>query len=638
VCSRGGVLAMLMLLHVEWAAAIESRGPMVPVWVKAHDQEQPFALYQQSHALLIGNSDYADDAGYGDLLTIPEELDQVAVVLEQQGFSVTRANNLTYRNFKKTVEEFFFAHGYNKENRLLLFYSGHGETVDNRGYLIPVNGVSWLQAKQNQREEDFFRSAISMEQIKTWTHDIQAKHMLVLFDACFSGTIFQTRSAQEKPNYISSAVKEKVREYITAGGANEPVPAKSAFVLAFIDGLRYGKADLYPDGYITGSELGIYLRSEVSRGGLQHPEYGKDNEYPYSRGDFIFSLQKKSEVTVSTQPPVEAEQLFSIDTLVAESIEAARIKTQWSEQLEQMENALGIVEQFVLGKGEPAHKIAAWTQFIEAPQHQQENPFSERDEEVRKRAREQIVHWSQKDIEQQSVPPQQHPQQSKHPAEPKLIQVEGGSFIMGDRWGDGYPNEKPLQTITIKPFMLGRYEVTQVKWSALMDSNPSHFKGCSQCPVEMVNRIDVEQFLRKLNQVTGKQYRLPTEMEWEYAARSAGQKEKYSGASRPQSVAWFKRNAEGRTHPVGQKQKNQLGFFDMSGNVNEWTCTPYKRRGAKAAKKCLLAENSPMVSVRGGSWSNYPRDLRTSYRARRKSSVRNNSIGFRVAHDVEMQP
>jgi len=164
-------------------------------------------------------------------------------------------------------------------------------------------------------------------------------------------------------------------------------------------------------------------------------------------------------------------------------------------------------------------------------------------------------------------------QASKSPPRIEFVNVPGGCFQMGDIFGDGEPFEKPVHEVCVSDFAIGKYEVTQGQWRKVMGNNPSQFFTCGdECPVEGVTRYDVQRFIETLNKLTGGHYRLPTEAEWEYAARSGGKNEKWAGTSSESSLgdyAWYKDNAENKTHVVGQKKPNGLGIYDMSGNVAE---------------------------------------------------------------------
>ena len=194
-----------------------------------------------------------------------------------------------------------------------------------------------------------------------------------------------------------------------------------------------------------------------------------------------------------------------------------------------------------------------------------------------------------------------------------MVWVAGGTYTMGatsEQGSDAYNDEKPAHAETVGGFYLCKYEVTQKLWSAVMGSNPSSWKG-DNLPVEKVSWYDCQEFINKLNELTNNKYgfRLPTEAEWEYAARGGNRSRgyKYSGSDNVGSVAWYVGNSGDRTHAVGGKSPNELGLYDMSGNVWEWT-----------ASKWCDDYNSPRNSsdrvLRGGGWDYRARYCRVSYR------------------------
>jgi len=218
----------------------------------------------------------------------------------------------------------------------------------------------------------------------------------------------------------------------------------------------------------------------------------------------------------------------------------------------------------------------------------------------------------------------------------EFVFVKGGCFEMGDTFGDGYSYEKPVHDVCVSDFYMGKYEVTQGQWEVIMGDNPSYFKNCGDnCPVENVSWNDVQEFIERLNSKTGKKYRLPTEAEWEYAARSGGKREKYAGTNSDAdlgSYAWYIMNSGSKTHPVGQKQPNGLGLYDMSGNVWEWVSDRYDQNYYKNSPR-----NNPKGPssgsyrvLRGGSWSGVPNAIRASYRFDINPSTRNYNYGFRL--------
>ncbi|MBW6511260.1 MAG: formylglycine-generating enzyme family protein [Desulfuromonadaceae bacterium] len=212
----------------------------------------------------------------------------------------------------------------------------------------------------------------------------------------------------------------------------------------------------------------------------------------------------------------------------------------------------------------------------------------------------------------------------------EFVLVKGGCFQMGSNKGDS--DEKPVHEVCVDDFYMGKYEVTQGQWQKVTGSNPAHVKKGNNYPVEKVSWNDVQGYLRQLNQRSGKTFRLPTEAEWEYAARSGGKSEKYSGSNDVDAVAWYNGNSGNQTHPVGQKQPNGLGLYDMSGNVWEW-CQDWYDSGyyTKSPRQNPQGPSGGSFRVeRGGGWNNGPRGVRSAYRIRSSPGNRSNYLGFRL--------
>jgi formylglycine-generating enzyme required for sulfatase activity len=222
-----------------------------------------------------------------------------------------------------------------------------------------------------------------------------------------------------------------------------------------------------------------------------------------------------------------------------------------------------------------------------------------------------------------------------HPAEPEMIFVQGGTFWMGctiEQDGDCEDDESPLHSVTLSDYYIGKYEVTQVQWQAVMSINPSNFKD-SNLPVENVSWNDAQMFIERLNTATGKNYRLPTEAEWEYAARGGNKsrQNEYSGSNSIENVAWIGTNSDGSTHPVGTKMANELGIYDMSGNVWEWCYDWYGTYPALARNNPVGVSSGTYRVARGGSWCDEASYCRVAYRSDPSSDNRNNNLGFRLA-------
>ena len=217
----------------------------------------------------------------------------------------------------------------------------------------------------------------------------------------------------------------------------------------------------------------------------------------------------------------------------------------------------------------------------------------------------------------------------------EMVFVKGGTFTMGATAEQGsyaYDDEKPAHSVTVSDFYIGKYEVTQAQWEAVMGKNLSRFKGNIR-PVENVSWNDIQEFIEKLNAKTGKKYRLPTEAEWEYAARGGNQSKgyKYSGSNNIDEVAWYTNNSGTQTHPVGQKQPNELGLYDMSGNVFEWCSDWYGSYSSGSQTNPTGPANGSRRVVRGGCCCDIARSCRVSNHYKDYPSYRSSYVGFRLA-------
>lgn len=223
----------------------------------------------------------------------------------------------------------------------------------------------------------------------------------------------------------------------------------------------------------------------------------------------------------------------------------------------------------------------------------------------------------------------------------EMVKVGGDTFGMGclsESVDDCFTQEMPNHAVYVDEFYIGKTEVTQALWESVMGSNPSLFRG-DELPVDNVSYDDVLEFVRKLNVLTGKTFRLPTEAEWEYAA-CGGHKtmlRKYSGSDNVGDVAWYTANSNRRTHPVAQKQPNELGLYDMSGNVSEWCSDWYGSYEYAPGNNPQGPSTGNHRVVRGGCWKYEPRLCRVRYRSSEKPDVRGTLYGFRLAMSASQQ-
>lgn len=219
----------------------------------------------------------------------------------------------------------------------------------------------------------------------------------------------------------------------------------------------------------------------------------------------------------------------------------------------------------------------------------------------------------------------------------ELVLVAGGCYKMGDIIGDGYANERPVHEVCVKDFYIGKYMVTEAEWKSVMGSSPSQVTPCGgDCPVVNVSWHDAQAFLQALNQRTARKYRLPTEAEWEYAARSGGKNEKWAGTNSLGDVldyAWVYTNSSLELHPVGQKKPNGLGLYDMSGDAWEWIADRYDLGYyVKSPKRDPQGPaTGELRCARGGYWGDLPRAVRLSRRIGIKPDTRADGYGFRLA-------
>jgi len=533
------------------------------------------STFSQGYALVIGEVNYK----YMDpLKSIKNEINIVKGLLEGQNFIVETFIDKTSDELKNGIQKFLNDYGMDESARLVLFFAGHGATYPLQGkevgYIVPIDTPTF---EDNQK--GFFQKAISMDLIQTWVNTSRCRHILFIFDSCFSGTIFTTRSEVLPPS-ISYEIIKPVRQFITAGSENETTPPVSVLVPLLERALKDGEADLDKDGYITGTELGYYLRKEVinRNRGQWHPQYGKSHDTRWDKGDFIFVSGKPQPLTGTPQQPSP--------------------------------------------------------QTPKAPVINEDLPL---------------------------------------PA--NFVRIEGGTFTMGSPLNEPIRYDNEVQhRVTVSSFYMGKYQVTQAEYEAVMGTNPSNFKG-SNLPVENVSWYDAVEYCNKLSQkenltpayiidkgrsdinntsdsdtvrwlITWNQnangYRLPTEAEWEYACR-AGTTTPFNtgnnittGNANYDGNYPYNKNAKGtyrqKTTPVGSFAPNPWGLYDMHGNVWEWCWDWYGSNyySSSPASNPAGAVSGALRVVRGGGWNYSAADVRSAWRSYYTPSNRLNFIGFRL--------
>jgi formylglycine-generating enzyme required for sulfatase activity len=613
------------------------RGMKISVRTKAG---QDLPLYNKSYALVVGNGNYTN--GWDPLKGAFKDVKEVATALEKHGFNVTLKTDLTKADFDTTFEA-FIRNGRDEDSRLLFYYAGHGHTEtlrtgDKLGYLVMVDSPMPTTSGKIDGSKN-----VDMESLVTQAKRIDALHVLYVFDSCFSGSILNARSIPQPPA-IQDSVKYPVRQFITAGRADEPVPDYSVFKRAFLD-LLEGKVDEpIPDGYITGEELGLYLKNAVSTyNPAQTPQYGKINDPNLNKGDFVFVVQ---------QGKIQLTGTFAVTStwsLGAKSLAPSERSAVLSLQSDPSDATVYINDVRVGRTPLTEYQIGTRGYAEEAVTVRLERGGYNSEELTLKPGKE--TGWldaSLPDARQEIV--------GKDGA--KMVLISAGEFQMGSNNGES--DEKPVHTVYVDAFYMDIYEVTNAQYKQFVDANPewgkdrisrsyhrgdylklwngnSYPPGKGSHPVTFVNWYGAMAYA----QWAGK--RLPTEAEWEKAARGGLVEKKYPwGNLIDSSKANYGKNV-GDTTPVGSYAPNRYGLYDMAGNVWEWCLdaydvafyakSPRKNPIAKAGSVLQVTNNFTNVKnsrvLRGSSWFNNSVSIRVVNRSWFKPSRTTSHLGFR---------
>jgi len=590
-------------------------------------------LYSQSHALLVGVSDY--DIGWPDLPGVINDIECVEKVLIQHGFNVVRLINPNDTELENAYKEFIRKYGNVIDARLLFYFAGHGYTLktsygSDLGYIIPINTPSPSHGNSAQIKS----IAMNMEIIEMFAREIQSKHALFVFDACFSGSIFDlSRSA---PEDISYKTREHVRQFITSGSANEEVPDKSIFREQFVIALTSSYADGNKDGYLTGVELGEFLQSNVIKysKGHQHPQYGKIKNPKLDKGDFVFILESKvnPESTFEHKPELEIsmEYLDIYGNIKIISFISGKLYVDGTYHVDIEKNTAITIKN--LTKGTHNVKIygsSIWEQVIEVKENETTEITADKSLAL--------------DFNQ------------------LMILIEEGIFKMGSNDGEG--DEMPVHDVSLDAYYINKYEITNDQYCKFLNkygnvgeegqyfidlnlksikismdgSNYKSFQGYENYPVIGVTWFGANEFCKKMGG------RLPTEAEWEYAANGGSYNEEYdySGSNDIDKVAWYYKGSDLKNSKepkqVGVKQPNKLGIFDMTGNVSEWCLDWYAVDYYEESEfyNPQGPETGKYKVIKGGSFWGFPQNLRISNRLSFDPRKSSHEIGFRCIKEIE---
>lgn len=247
-------------------------------------------LYKASYALVIGNDGYTGGSrGWPKLGNAVSDAEKVKAALQHHGFEVTFLKDQRSNELREGMRQFFIRNGLNRDARLFIWFAGHGHTVDAEGYIVPVD------APDPDQDAEFRSKSVSMREVASWMREARSKHILAVFDSCFSGSIFRAaRSAQAPSAAILQYAQNPIRQIITSGGAKQQVQDDGYFQELFVGAImgREPNADQTKDGYVTGQELASFLRVRVTErsGHLQSPQFGELTDNDTQRGDFVFQV------------------------------------------------------------------------------------------------------------------------------------------------------------------------------------------------------------------------------------------------------------------------------------------------------------------------------------------------------------
>ncbi len=473
------------------------------------------------------------------------------------------------------------------EGQLFLFFSGHGMSEDENGYFLPADADPATP----------YDTGIAYEIWRPKINKINCRHILVAIDACYSVRFDpdwnnKTDGQFKRPGEMTDTQKAlanyetyQARVFFTSDNKEDQTPDRSNFAKKLVEGLRSTQT---LDGFLTSKQL----FANYVEGATPTPRAGTFGDDEPSSAFLFYDLNG----------PAKPEQ-----PLVAEDKEA---------------------DDRIFEKAKSRNTVESYQDYLDI------FPNGRHITEAAEKAKALITRPSA---------PAEMPDDG-------LVFVRGGTFTMGctSDQKDCYDDEKPSHQVTLGDFYIGRYEVTQRQWKKVMGSNPSSFKDCDECPVENVSWDNVQDFLKRLNKDTknGKMYRLPTEAEWEYAAREGGNVVLFGNGKDTADPMEINLDASGnykksysiageyrqKTIPVGSlNSPNALELHDMSGNVCEW-CSD--RKGAYSSENQTNPTGPGSGSkrvFRGGSWYQTPRDCRVTNRSSSALGYRSDYIGFRLA-------
>ena len=562
--------------------------------VEAKKGLDPALLNTKYYAIIIGNNNYKHLPKLKTAIADAKEVERV--LKTQYGFETKLLLDATRNEILTTVNDFRKRLG-SKDN-LLIYYAGHGEfdkTAD-RAYWLPVNA-------QRDDPVDWISATDITDNIKR----IASAHILIISDSCYSGTLTRAAAGDlstkgERDEFVKKMMERRSRTLMASGG-NEPVADEggsghSVFADAFLRALK--EAD---KGIFTAEELFHgRVKSSVAGKSDQVPEYNDIKNSGHDGGDFIFTLKTASlgAVSIPAPPPSlpaeapmpPAQVVLQGHLQVNVNAPSARVFINGEEKGTASPGSPLNMENLPTGTA----SIRIEAEGYESGQRTVTIQRNQWTQEVFELKRVQVASL-------QPPPPPVQPK-SRLAEKDNMVLIPSGEFMAGE------PGS--LKGMVINAFYIDKYEVTQREFQQVMGNNPSRFTGCDNCPVEKVTWNEAKEYCGKVGK------RLPTEWEWEKAAKAGTTTTYYWGESEGMAndYAWYHKNSGDKTHPIGQKKPNVYGLYDMAGNVWEWTSTDYDDSGK-------------YKTFRGGSWRDAAGGVRPSDRGGGRPDARHFHLGFR---------
>jgi len=623
-------------------------------------------------ALIIGNSSYPDMP-----LTNPmNDANAVSETFKELGFVVEKVLDADRETMALAIQQ--FAKKMATARAAVFYFSGHGMQIDGQNYLIPIGKT---EATQITTEDQVPYRAINANEILRTMESQQVNFAMVVLDACRNNPIAGTGKGKLKGLASVDAPAGSLVMYATKAGdiAYDGSGTKnSPFTTAFLQHITTPGLDVnILPSRITNTVMeltdgkqtpGTYLQLTQSFTFVPELTAEELEEIRNKQSGELTDLQRK-QAEIDRQKRQEEEEMKRKQTEIDElqkQIDNMKNKTVSGGSADDLDKMLAVIEQRKKQQAElDDMKKRAEEQRLKREKEleelkRQENKakqdaFKIKIEKYNKIANSEFGQDMKKSAWNLILKDYGLAENSIAEGDIaaltdkigiefsdgsfQMIRVKGGTFQMGSN--DGESDEKPIHTVALSDYYIGKFEVTQKQWQEVMGSNPSNFKNCDDCPVEQVSWNDIQEFIKKLNTQTGLRYRLPTEAEWEYAARGGQNAEvrtqKWAGADKENQLgdyAWYSSNSGSKTHPVGQKKSNPLGIYDMSGNVWEWCSDWYGAYSSGSQTNPQGASSGSSRVLRGGSWGGNATYARCASRGYDAPSDRGIYIGFRLVRDM----